>query len=70
MRHMENIKTGSKRGKFIIFLHEKIILYASELPDYSKVSQGCEELYSAYYFKSEMKQMIKSLHVLLGIFRF
>lgn len=45
-------------------------MYASELPDYSKVSQGCEELYSVYYFKSEMKQMIKSLHVLLGIFRF
>lgn len=45
-------------------------MYASELPDYSKVSKECEELCSAYYFKSEMKQMIKSLHVLLGIFRF
>lgn len=45
-------------------------MYASELPDYSKVSQECEELYRAYYFKSEVKQMIKSLHVLLGIFRF
>lgn len=45
-------------------------MYASELPDYSKVSQECEELYRAYSFKSEVKQMIKSLHVLLGIFRF
>lgn len=44
-------------------------MYASELPDFSKVSQGCEELYRAYYFKSEVKQMIKSLHVFLGIFR-
>ena len=45
-------------------------MYASELPAYSKVSKECEELYRAYYFKSEVKQMIKSLHVLLGIFRF